>query len=157
MNQRAQRYREPLSPIEMERFFDSLDKEGKEILAAQMMTLHYLTNELQQLHAGLLERLDKGKEIKPDDFGGLCISLTDKEKGTWSKGIGEIELLCNAFVGTFSSAWEELPAGVFEELIELAKETEEMAEQSQDEESTSPSSSSIINLEKWKVDNQWKN
>lgn len=147
----SERYREPLSPIEMERLFDSLDEAGKEILGEQMLTLHYLTNELQQLHAELLERIDKGEKIEVSDFGGLCISISNEQRGeTWSKGIGAVEPVCNAFMGTFSAAWSELPEEVFETLVAMAKEKEERKKEIEGD-------VAVVDLEKWKVDNQWKN
>lgn len=149
---RAERYREPLSPIEMERLFDSLDDGGKEILTTQMLALHYLTYTLQQLHVELLERIDKGEKIEPADFGGLCISFSDEQKGeTWSQGIGASEPVCNAFMGTFAAAWEELPEEVFEELIAIAKEKEGKSKREIE------GDVAVVDLEKWKVDNQWKN
>ena len=90
----------------------------------------------------------------------MCISFSEPRSGkTWSQGIGATEPVCNAFIGTFHSAWKALPEEIFDEIIELAKERGEEEEDEEDEEETSPSnpSSPIINLEKWKVDNQWKN
>ena len=145
----------PLSPIEMKRLFDSLDTAGKDILTTQILALHYLTNKLQQLHVELLERIDKGEKIEPKNFGGLCISFSDEREGkTWSQGIGASEPVCNAFMGTFNAAWTELPEQVFNELIKMAKEKEDIREQAEEEpEEESP----VVDLEKWKVDNQWKN
>lgn len=146
----------PLSPIELERLFDSLDEAGKGILAAQMLALHYLTNKLQQLHAEILERIDKGEKIKPTDFGGLCISFSDPKEGeTWSQGVGASEPVCNALVGTFHAAWTELPKEVFDDLVAMAKEKKDIREEEQVEEKKEDSP--VIDLEKWKVDNQWKN
>lgn len=154
----TEKYRKPLSPIELERLFDSLDESGKDILGEQMLTLNYLTNELQQLHAELLERIDKGEKIKVSDFGGLCVSFSDERKGeTWSKGIGAGEPVCNAFMGTFSAAWEELPKEVFEELVAMAKETKDKRQQEERREKNKKEESPVVDLEKWKVDNQWKN
>ena len=149
--------KEPLSPIEMERLFDSLDKEGKDILATQMMTLHYLTNVLQQLHVEILEKIDRGEKVTATDFGGMCISFSnERAKETWSQGIGASEPVCNAFLGTFHAAWKELPEEVFNELITTAKETKDKRRpmmEEKEEEKDSP----VVDLAKWKVDNQWKN
>lgn len=60
----SQTTREPLSPLELERLFDSIDDEGKEILTNQMMLLNSLTNRLQQLHVELLERIDRGEKLR---------------------------------------------------------------------------------------------
>lgn len=150
--------REPLTQEEMKRLFDSLGKEEREILGEQMLTLHFLTNELQQLHAELLERIDKGEEIKVNDFGGLCISFSDERKGeTWSKGIGGAEPVCNAFMGTFNAAWEELPEEVFDELIAMAKEKKDIRQEGEKEKEEKKEESPVVDLDKWKVDNQWKN
>lgn len=151
--------KEPLSPIEMERLFDSLDEAGKDILGTQMLALHYLTNVLQQLHVELLERIDKGEKIMLTDFGGLCISFSDERKGeTWSQGIGASEPVCNAFMGTFHAAWNELPEGVFEELVAMAKETKDKRQQGVEKEKEKEKEDSpVVDLDKWKVDNQWKN
>ena len=159
--------REPLSPIELERLYDSLDDEGKEILTNQMLVLNNLTSRLQQLHVELLEQIDKGDRVEAEDFGGLCISFSEPRSGeTWSQGIGATEPVCNAFIGTFHSAWKALPEEIFDEIIELTKERDEVAdeqeEDEEDEEATdedhfTSDSSPIINLEKWKVDNRWKN
>ena len=143
--------KEPLSQEELKRLFDSLGEEEKEILGEQMLTLHYLTNELQQLHAEILERIDRGEEINPVDFGGLCISLSNEQRGeTWSKGIGAMEPVCNAFMGTFSAARSELPEEVFETLIEMVKEKEGKKKEIEGD-------VVVVDLDKWKVDNQWKN
>lgn len=159
MKIRAQQtIKEPLSSLELERLFDSLDDEGKEILTNQMIVLHILTNRLQQLHVELLGRIDRGDKIETEDFGGLCISFSEPKAGeTWSQGIGATEPVCKAFIGTFHSAWKALPEEVFEEIIELAKESREREADGKDQEELSDESSPIINLEKWKVDNQWKN
>lgn len=152
--------KEPLSPLELERLYDSLDDEGKEILTNQMMVLNNLTSRLQQLHAEILERIDRGDRVEAESFGGLCISFSEPQSGeTWSQGIGATEPVCNAFIGTFHSAWKALPEEIFDEIIELAKESREQEESEEDEEPTDEdhSTSPIINLEKWKVDNQWKN
>lgn len=150
--------KEPLSPIEMERLFDSLDETGKDILGSQMLALHYLTNVLQQLHVELLEKIDKGEKIEPSDFGGLCISFSDEKEGeTWSQGIGASEPVCNAFLGTFHAAWNELPEPVFEELITMAKETKDKRQQGENRVKKEKEESPVVDLEKWKVDNQWKN
>ena len=144
----------PLSPIELERFFDSLDDEGKEILTTQMVMLHYMTTKLQELHVELLQRIDKGEKIESKDFGGFCVSFSDeKEEETWSQGVGANEPICNAFLGVFCAAWKELPKDVFEELVEMAKETKEKRIEKKEEKKESP----VVDLEKWKVDNQWKN
>lgn len=149
--------KEPLSPIEMERLFDSLDEAGKDILGTQMLTLHYLTTKLQQLHVELLERIDKGEKIIPADFGGLCISFSDPQgEETWSQGIGASEPVCNAFLGTIHAAWQELPELVFDELIAMAKETKDKRQQ-REERMEKEKDSPVVDLEKWKVDNQWKN
>ncbi len=157
--------KEPLSPIELERLYNSLDDDGKEILTNQMMVLTNLTSRLQQLHVELLERVDRGDRVEAESFGGLCISFSEPRSGeTWSQGIGAVEPVCNAFIGTFHSAWKAVPEPVFDEIIELAKESKKREtdgqEGEQEEESPTDSlssSPSIINLEKWKVDNQWKN
>lgn len=60
----SQTNKEPLSPLELERLFDSLDSEGKEILTNQMMLLNTLTNRIQQLHTELLERIDSGEKLR---------------------------------------------------------------------------------------------
>lgn len=149
--------REPLSPTELERLHDSLDDDGKEILTNQIMVLNTLTIRLQQLHTELLERIDRGDKVEADDFGGLCISFSEPQEGeTWSQGIGAVEPVCNAFIGTFHSAWKALPEPMFEAIIELAKESREAGDGEQDEE-PDDEDSPVINLEKWKVDNQWKN
>ena len=148
----------PLSPIEMERLFDSLDDEGKEILTAQMLALHYLTNNLQELYVEILERIDKGEKISAKDFGGLCVSFSnEKEKETWSQGVGASEPVCNAFLGTFHAAWTELPEEVFEELVAMAKETKDKRQQVEKKVEKEKKESPVVDLEKWKVDNQWKN
>lgn len=155
---RAERYKEPLSPIEMERLFDSLSDEGKDILTTQMLALHYLTNKLQQLHVDILERIDKGEKIEAADFGGLCISFSDPREGeTWSQGIGASEPVCNAFVGTFHAAWEELPEPVFNELVAMAKEKKDILRGEQVKKEKEKEESPVVDLEKWKVDNRWKN
>lgn len=144
--------REPLTQEEIKKLFDSLGEEEREILSEQMLTLHFLTNELQQLHAELLERIDKGEEIKVSDFGGLCVSMSNEQRGeTWSKGIGGAEPVCNAFMGTFNAAWEELPEEVFNELIAMAKKKEGKSKREIE------GDVAVVDLEKWKVDNQWKN
>ena len=146
--------RGPLNPEELERLFDSLEKEPKEILAGQMLILHYLTSKLQQLHIDILEKIDKGEKVEPKDFGGLCVSFSDeKEEETWSQGVGANEPVCNAFLGTFRAAWSELPEEVFDELITMAKEKKDIGEQVEEPEEESP----VVDLDKWKVDNQWKN
>ena len=152
--------REPLSPLELERLYDSLDDKGKEILANQMLALNNLTSRLQQLHAELLERIDRGDRVEAEDFGGLCISFSELKEGeTWSQGIGAAEPVCNAFIGTVRSAWKAVPEEIFDEIIELAKESREQEESEEptDEDHFTSDSSPIINLAKWKVDNQWKN
>ena len=120
-----------------------------------MLTLHYLTNKLQQLHAEILERIDKGEKITATDFGGLCISFSDeKAEETWSQGIGASEPVCNAFLGTFNAAWTELPEVVFNELVSMAKEKKDILQREQVKQKEE---SPVVDLEKWKVDNQWKN
>lgn len=149
--------RKPLKPVEMARLFDALSKEGKDILATQMITLNYLTTRLQQLHIELLERVDRGETIEPKDFGGLCVSFSDeKTEETWSQGIGASEPVCNAFLGTFHAAWQELPEEVFDTIVETAKETKDVREKKREKEEKKEESP-VIDLEKWKVDNQWKN
>ena len=149
--------KEPLSPIEMERLFDSLDSEGKDILATQMMTLHYLTNVLQQLHVEILEKIDRGEKVEPKDFGGMCVSFSnEKTEETWSQGIGASEPVCNAFLGTFHAAWKELPEEVFETIVIAAKETKDK-EQEERKEKEEKEDYPVVDLAKWKVDNQWKN
>lgn len=145
----------PLSPIELERLFDSLDEEGKEILTTQMVILHYITTKLQELHVELLGRIDKGEKISAKDFGGLCVSFSDeKEEETWSQGVGASEPVCNAFLGVFCAAWQELPKDVFDELVVMTKETKEKrVERVEKMGKESP----VVDLAKWKVDNQWKN
>jgi hypothetical protein len=148
----------PLSPIEMERLFDALSDEGREILTTQMLALNYLTTTLQQLHIEILERIDKGEKIEPEAFGGLCISFSDEKAGeTWSRGIGASEPVCNAFMGTFNAAWKELPEEVFEAIISMAKEKEDIGQEEKKEEKKKKKESPVVDLEKWKVDNQWKN
>ena len=149
--------REPLSPLELERLYDSLDDEGKEILTNQMLVLNNLTSRLQQLHAELLERIDRGNRVDAESFGGLCISFSEPKSGeTWSQGIGAAEPVFNAFIGTFHSAWKALPEEIFDKIVELAKESREAGEEEPEEEPTDEDSP-VINLAKWKVDNQWKN
>ena len=151
--------RKSLSPVEMARLFDALSKEGKDILGTQMITLNYLTTRLQQLHIELLERVDRGETIMPADFGGLCVSFSDeKTEETWSQGIGASEPVCNAFLGTFHAAWTELPEKVFDTIVETAKETKDVREKKEEEEKKEKKEESpVVDLEKWKVDNQWKN